>query len=45
MAGELASHSFLKGLSPQQLEALSKIATRAQFEAGKAIFAERPGRI
>jgi CRP/FNR family transcriptional regulator, cyclic AMP receptor protein len=41
MAGELASHSFLKGLSPQQLEALSKIATRAQFEAGKAIFHQR----
>jgi CRP/FNR family cyclic AMP-dependent transcriptional regulator len=41
MVSELASHSFLKGLSPEQLEALSKIATRAQFKAGKAIFHQR----
>ena len=38
MADELASHLFLKGLSPKQLAALSKIATRAQFKAGRPIF-------
>lgn len=41
MASELASHSFLKGLSSEQLEALSKIATRARFKAGKPIFHQR----
>jgi CRP-like cAMP-binding protein len=41
MAGELASHSFLKGLSSEQLGALSKIATRVQFKAGKPIFHQR----
>jgi CRP/FNR family transcriptional regulator, cyclic AMP receptor protein len=41
MATEVQSHSFLKGLSAQQLETLSKIATRAQFKAGKPIFHQR----
>lgn len=41
MAGELTSHSFLKGLSLEQLEALAKIATRAQFKGGEPIFHQR----
>ena len=41
MASDLASHSFLKGLSSKHLEALSKIATTAQFRAGKPIFHQR----
>ena len=41
MAGELASHLFLKGLSAEQRVALSKIATRAQFKADETIFRQR----
>ena len=41
MASDVQSHSFLKGLSVQQLEALSKIATQAEFTAGKTIFRQR----
>lgn len=41
MANELGSHSFLKGLSPKQIEALSKIATRTEFKAGQPIFRQR----
>ena len=41
MVVELASHLFLKGLSPEQLEALSQIATGAQFKAGETIFHQR----
>ena len=41
MPPEAKSHSFLKGLSPAQLAALSKIATRAQFKAGQRILQQR----
>lgn len=38
MNREVQSHSFLKDLSKSERDALSKIATRAQFKAGKPIF-------
>ena len=41
MASDVQSHSFLKGLSVQQIEARSKIATQAEFAAGKTIFRQR----
>jgi CRP/FNR family cyclic AMP-dependent transcriptional regulator len=41
MASDLAGHSFLKGFSAKQIDALSKIATRLRFKAGKPIFRQR----
>ncbi len=41
MANEPGSHSFLKGLSSKQLEALSKIAIRAEFGASQPILRQR----
>jgi CRP-like cAMP-binding protein len=41
MESEVQSHLFLKGLSKSQRDALSKIATRALFRAGKPIFRQR----
>ncbi len=41
MAPESKSHSFLKGLSSGQLEALSQIATRVQFKPGETILRQR----
>jgi len=41
MNSEMQSHLFLKGLSEPQRNALSKIATVAQFKAGKPIFCQR----
>ena len=37
MAIERRSHSFLKGLSSEQLDALSSIATRTRFKPGESI--------
>lgn len=37
----LASHRFLKGLSPEQLERLSGIASKAQFGIGETIIRQK----
>lgn len=41
MASEAKSHSFLKGLSPEQLGALARIADRKQFKPGEGILRQR----
>ena len=41
MAREAKSHSFLKGLSSEQLGALARIASRKQFKPGEAILRQR----
>lgn len=41
MARESGSHSFLSGLSPEQLDALAEIATQMQFKTGASILRQR----
>jgi CRP/FNR family cyclic AMP-dependent transcriptional regulator len=41
MARESKSHSFLKGLLPEQLASLASIATRKEFRPGESILRQR----
>jgi CRP/FNR family transcriptional regulator, cyclic AMP receptor protein len=41
MAREASSHSFLKGLSAEQLDSLARIASKQQFRPGEAILRQR----